>query len=282
MSALLPTVKISRPLRLVWCLGVASILTAMPAATRGQDGWKKGADRGNRFEAVIAEDAANPEWELLSFTAGRLRVPAASVLRVAFYLPQRMAAKGVSPFVLARELEDSHHYRMESKPTAATGGQWNVFGPWETAAVIDSVPDIRDNLGVVVLSQRSVATATDVLPAVLSVGGEPIDRTIATYRVVMRSSRTVSSLAYWLERIDQSVDVIVEKRLPGDFIRGEPIVIDLAAPPKEGRYRLATCATPLRQLPGGAHPPGGRCPDGDIERTYTFDHVARAVLPGAR
>jgi len=280
MNAPLPTVKISSPNRRVWCLGVvAAVLTMSPAAMRGQDGWKKGADRGNRFEAVIAEDAANPEWELLSFTAGRLRVPPSSVLRVAFYLPQRLAAKGVSPFVLARELEDSHHYRMESKPSAAVGGKWNVFGPWETAAVIDGIPDIRDNLGVVVLPQRSLATATDVLPAVLSVRDESIDRTIVTYRVVMRSSRTASSLAYWLERTDPpGVTVIVEKRLPGDFIRGEPIVLDLPAPEKEGRYRLAICATPLRQLPGDARTPGGRCPDRDIERTYTFDHVARAVL----
>jgi len=217
---------------------------------------------------------------LLSFTAGRIRILPSSVLRVAFYLPERYFTKGTQAFVLARELEDAHHYRMESKPTTGTAAGWNLFGPWETAAVIDSLPDIRNNLGVVVLPQRSVATATDVLPAVLSGKPGPIDRTIESYHVVMRSSRTASALSYWLERLDPAgATVLVERRLPGDFIRGEPIVIDLPAPPKEGRYRFAVCATPLRKLPEDRHASGGRCPPGDIERTYAFDHVARASLP---
>jgi hypothetical protein len=90
----------------------------------------------------------------------------------------------------------------------------------------------------------------------------------------MRSSRTAASLLYRLQRVDGTSAPLLERRLPGDFIRGEPIAIDLSAPAAEGRYRLTVCATPSRPQ-AEYHNTGGQCGDSDIERSYTFDHVAR-------
>ena len=267
---------------LVGAMRVLVCCMAAALAARAEDPWKTtGADRGNRYEAAIAEDAANPEWELLSFTTSRLKIPAASSLRVAFFLPARLAGSASTTFVLARELEDEHHYRMESKPAQWRSGAWNAFGPWKTADVIDGISGLRDNIGVVVVPQRGLATATDVVPAVVLSESGAVDRPIEGYRVVMRSSRTAASLLYRLQRLDAAAPPLLERRLPGDFIRGEPIAFDLAAPPAEGRYRLTVCATPARPLPE-YHNPGGQCADSDIERSYAFDHVGRLQVDAAR
>jgi hypothetical protein len=256
--------------------GLAAALGA-----KAQNGWKtSAADRGNRFEAVIAEDAANPEWELLSFTASRPKIAAASSLRVAFFLPARLADSIPTTFVLARELEDEHHYRMESKPERWRTGAWNTFGPWKTADVIDGISGLRNNIGVIVVPQRSLATVTDVVPAAVLSEAGAVDRPVDSYHVVMRSSRTASSMSYRLQPVDGSGPPLVERRLPGDFIRGEPIAIDLAAPAAEGRYRLTICATPSRPQPGYRNA-AGQCGDADIERSYTFDHIARLKVDAA-
>lgn len=263
-------------------IGVVVGSLALALAARAEDAWKTtAADRGNRYEAAIAEDAANPEWELLSFTASRLKIPAASSLRVVFFLPARLADSIPTTFVLARELEDEHHYRMESKPAQWRTGAWNSFGPWKTADVIDGISGLRDNLGVLVVPQRSLATATDVVPAVVLSESGAVDQTIEGYHIVMRSSRTAASVLYRLQRLDATTPPLVERRMPGDFIRGEPIAIDLTAPAVEGRYRLTICATPARPLPE-YHNPGGQCADSDIERSYAFDHVARLHVDAAR
>ena len=132
------------------------------------------------------------------------------------------------------------------------------------------------------MPQRSLATVTDVVPAAVLSESGAVDRQVDSYHIVMRSSRTASSMVYRLQRVEGSGPPLVERRLAGDFIRGEPIVIDLAAPQLEGRYRLTICATPARPQPG-YHNTEGQCGEADIERSYGFDHVARlkvdAVAP---
>jgi hypothetical protein len=260
---------------------LALILAASVVAV-AQDGWKNTrTDRGNRYEGTIEEDAANPEWELLSFTVSRPRIAPSSALRVAFFLPARMAGAASTTVVLARELEDRHHYRMESKPGEWRPGTWNAFGPWKTADVVDGVAGLHDNIGVLVVPNRALATMTDVVPAAVLADAGAVDQAIEQYHVVMRSSRTASSLLYRLQRADAATAPLVERILPGDFIRGEPISLELPAPPAEGRYRLTICATPGRRLPEYRPATGGTCAEGDIERSYVFDHVGRVRLAAA-
>jgi len=264
--------------RLVSSPLTALLLLCAAAGAWLPQGWKSTVtDRDNRYEGFITEPSANPEWELLSFTATRPDIPAASVLRVAFYLPPSLAALAASTTVVARELEDLQHYRMESKPGAWRAG-WNVFGPWPTAAVIDARPGVRRNLGVVVYPEPARATATAVAPAIILVSPGAIDARITGYDAVMRSSRTVSAIVWRLDRIDGTSAVRVsEQRAPGDFIRQEPIHLEVKVPADEGRYRLLICATPRLTLPEQASATPN-CAENDVERQYMFHHVPTVKL----
>jgi len=242
--------------------------------------WKTAAtERDNRYEGFIAEPSGNLEWELLSFTAGRPPIPAGSAIRVAFYLPAQLAAFASSTTIVARELEDLEHYRMESKPRAWRQG-WNVFEPWKSADVIDQRPGVRGNLGVAVYPEPGRATATEVLPALMVVAPGAIDVPLTSYEAVMRSSRTVSAIVWRLDKIEGTSAVRVwEQRAPGDFIRQEPIRLDVKVPSTEGQYRLLVCATPRLMLPEQSTT-AANCSDNDIERHYTFHHVPRAKVGG--
>jgi hypothetical protein len=255
---------------------VASLLICAAAAWGGQD-WKTSTtERDNRYEGFIAEPSGNPEWELLSFAAGRPAIGAGTAIRVAFYLPAELAAFASSTVVMARELEDLEHYRMESKPRPWHQG-WNVFEPW-TSEVIDQRPGVRGNLGVAVYPEPRRATATDVMPAVLAVTPGAIEAAVDSYDVVMRSNRTIAALVWRLDRIEgTSLVRVTEQRLPGEFIRQEPIRLALKGPFAEGRYRLLVCATPRVVLPEQAGATAN-CADNDIERHYTFHHVPRASI----
>jgi len=255
------------------------LLCAIAGAWTTQ-GWKTTTtERDNRYEGYIAEPSANPEWELLSFTAGRPSIPAGSAIRVAFYLAPRLAAFASSTTVVARELEDLEHYRMESKPRAWREG-WNVFEPWKSADVIDRRPEVRGNLGVTVYPEPGRATATEVLPALMVLSPGAIDAPITSYEAVVRSSRTVSAIVWRLDRIEGASAVRVsEQRVPGDFIRQEPIHLDVKVPSTEGQYRLLICATPRLVLPEQSAATAN-CSDNDIERYYTFAHVPRAKVAG--
>lgn len=68
-------------------------------------------------------------------------------LKVRFYVPPEIPDPS-KVFVEAVELQDSFHYFMEAKPVKWKTGQWNVFAPWPTKDVIDSLPVHSDNLGV--------------------------------------------------------------------------------------------------------------------------------------
>ena len=260
---------------------VGVLLACAIAGARPQEGWKtKTTERDNRYEGFIAEPSANPEWELLSFTAGRPPVPAGGTIRVAFYLPPQLAAFTPSTTIVARELEDLEHYRMESKPRAWRQG-WNVFEPWSTSDVIDKRAGVRGNLGIAVYPEPGRATATELLPAVILVAPGAIDAPIASYEAVMRCSRTLSTILWRLDRIEGTSAVRVwERHVPGDFIRQEPIHLDAKVPPAEGRYRLLMCATPKVVLPEQLTRTAS-CADNDIERPYTFYHVPQAKVSGS-
>jgi hypothetical protein len=257
---------------------VAWLLVCAAAGARPQQNWKTAStDRDNRYEGFITEPSANPEWELLSFTAGRPSIPAGGVIRVAFYLPEPAVASSSSTTVVARELEDLNHYRMESKPRTWRQG-WNVFEPWKASDVIDTKPGLRDNLGVAVYPEAGRATATELLPALVIAAPGGIDTAITSYEAVMRSSRTVSAIVWRLARIEGTAVVPVwEQRAPGDFIRQEPIRLDVKVPAADGRYRLLVCATPRLALPEQSTATAN-CADKDIERLYTFHHVAHASI----
>jgi len=254
------------------------LLVCAVAGAWAQQGWKSTTtDRDNRYEGFITEPSANPEWELLSFTAARSNIPAGSALRVAFYLPRQLASFAQSTTVVARELEDLEHYRMESKPQAWRTG-WNVFEPWPTSAVIDRRPGVRANLGVAVYPEPARATATELLPALVVVAPGALDAPITTYEAVMRCSRTLSSIVWRLDRIEGTSPVAVwERRIPGDFIRQEPIHLDAKVPPSEGRYRLLVCATPRVTLPEQSRATAN-CAQNDIERQYAFYHVPQVKM----
>lgn len=256
------------------------LLVYAMAGSLTTQGWKTTTtERDNRYEGYIAEPSANPEWELLSFTAGRPPIPAGSAIRVAFYLPTRLAAFASSTTIVARELEDLEHYRMESKPRSWRQG-WNVFEPWKSADVIDQRAGVRSNLGVAVYPEPGRATATEVLPALMVVTPGVIDVPVTSYEAVMRSSRTVSAIVWRLDRIEGTAAVRVwEQRAPGDFIRQEPIHLDVKVPSTESEYRLLVCATPRLVLPEQSTATAN-CSDNDIERHYTFHHVPRAKVGG--
>jgi hypothetical protein len=96
----------------------------------------------------------------------------------------------------------------------------------------------------------------------------------------MRSSRTVSAIVWRLDEIEGTAAVRVwEQRLPGDFIRQEPIHLEVKVPSKEGQYRLLVCATPRLVLPEQSTAPAS-CSENDIERHYTFHHVPRVKVGG--
>ena len=234
--------------------------------------WVRSGDRRGR---------GDPEWELLSFTTSRLRSRPEQPSDQAFFLPARLAGSAATTFVSRGSSRTSIITAWSQSPPSGGAAPWNTFGPWKTADVIDGISGLRDNIGVVVVPQRGLATATDAVPAVLLSESGAVDRPIEGYRVVMRSSRTAASLLYRLQRLDAAAPPLLERRLPGDFIRGEPIAFDLTAPPAEGRYRLTVCATPARPLPE-YHNPGGQCADSDIERSYAFDHVGRLQVDAAR
>ena len=261
------------------CATVLGVLLACAiAGARPQDGWKtKATERDNRYEGFIAVPSANPDWELLSFTAARPAIPAAGAIRVAFYLPPELAAFTASTTIVARELEDLEHYRMESKPRAWRQG-WNVFEPWNTSDVIETRSGVRGNLGVAVYPEPGRTTATELLPALIVVSPGAIDVPIASYEAVMRCSRTLSSIVWRLDRIEGTSAVRVwEKRFPGDFIRKEPIHLEAKVPAVDGHYRLLVCATPKVVLPEQSTSTAN-CADNDIERSYMFHHVARATV----
>jgi hypothetical protein len=262
-------------------LGLLSVC-AIAAAWAGQDWKTKGTELDNRYEGFIREPSANPDWELLSFTTGRPPIPAGSTIRVAFYLPPQLAAFTSSTIVVAQELEDFEHYRMESKPRAWRQG-WNVFEPWKTSDVIDQRAGVRSNLGVAVYPEPGRATATEVLPAVMVAAPGPIDAAVTSYEAVMRSSRTVSAIVSRLDRIEgTSVVRVWEQRAPGEFIREEPIQLDVKVPSAQGRYRLLVCATPTRVLPEQQSAATANCAANDIERHYTFHHVPRVNVSGSQ
>jgi len=267
-------------MRLLSTFVAAGMLLICAVASAQPQGWKtKTTERDNRYEGFITEPSANPEWELLSFTAARSPIPAGSALRVAFYLPPQMASFGETTTVVARELEDLEHYRMESKPQAWRPG-WNIFEPWLTSTVIDRRPGVRGNLGVAVYPEPARATATELLPALLVVAPGAIDAPITKYEAVMRCSRTLSSIIWQLDRIEGTSLVNVWRRsIPGDFIRQEPIHLDANVPPSEGHYRLLVCATPRVTLPEQSTTPVN-CSKNDIERQYAFYHVPRVKVPG--
>jgi hypothetical protein len=103
---------------------------------------------------------------------------------------------------------------------------------------------------------------------------------VTAYDVIMKSSRTVRSVTWRLDRVEGTAVVPVPgrgERLEGDFIRGVPIELRIPAPPSSGTYRLAICATPRLKLKEHQRP-AGLCPKDDIERVYFFDHIPTVTV----
>jgi hypothetical protein len=215
--------------------------------------WEPTADRVNRYEGLVSVESANPEFELLSFTAGIESFPASAQLKVAFYLPQ------ASPVVvLAQELQEDKYYRMESKPAAWKAAEWNTFEPWETGVVIDAKHVSHDNIGVVVHLSPDLLASGPIAPAF-------VYHTTTTHRptqytVVIRTRSTMSRVTYTVSS-PGATEPAVSRTLEGDFIRDTPIALPIeTAQLHEGPAVLAiTCVPTSLSAP-------------KVERRYTFYH----------
>jgi hypothetical protein len=231
------------------------VVSLIAAGTQASGPWKWDAesDRVNRYEGLVSVESANPEFELLSFTGGVESFPAATQLKVDFFLPQNTPV-----LLLAQELQEDRYYRMEAKPGPWSPSAWNTFAPWDTATVIDPKNVAHDNIGVVVHLSADVFASGPIAPAF--VYHTATTRQTAKYRVVIRARSTMARVIYTVTTSGATAPV-VNRTLEGDFIRDTPIDLDIdTAKLNAGANVLAiTC------VPTSANAV-------KIERRYTFVH----------
>lgn len=208
----------------------------------------------NRYEGLIALQAANPDFELLSFTGGTERLEPAAPLQVGFYLWEPRPV-----LIRAQELRDDKYYRMVSKAGAWTAKAWNTFGPWPLADVIAPNQIPLDNIGVVVYLSDAPGQSGAIAPAFLY---QRSRQRTGHYRVVFRVLRTtLKEVQYSLRAVGAAAPVF-SRTAPGDFIRGTPVFLEVESAALEpGSYVLEiTC------VPASASATV-------IRRDFTFEHA---------
>ncbi len=215
--------------------------------------WDPAADHVNRYEGLVSVESANPDFELLSFTGAVEPFPAATSLKVAFYLPQNAPV-----LLLAQELQEDKYYRMEAKSAAWKASAWNTFEPWDTAAVIDPKQVPHDNIGVVVHLSADVFASGPIAPAFVYHSSSA--HQTSKYSVVIRTRSTMAKVVYTVTAAG-AAQPAVSATLDGDFIRGTPITLDIDA------TKLTTGSNVLAITCVPSSISAAR-----IERRYTFDH----------
>jgi hypothetical protein len=194
------------------------------AAQRGTIDWQPAQDLKNRYEGFIERPIASPigvTIDIVSFTSHRDVFDRDATLFVRFFLP-----RGTVPTVTARELRERRFYRMQSKPWSFRPGEWDMFGPWPSAAVLDgNVP--AGNLGVVVNLDGG---AYNLAPAQLSASATTAAQ-VTAYRLMLRPNR--GSLSKVVYEVDTIAGTTLSKRdsrtLEGEKPIGEPFPIDVDA-----------------------------------------------------
>jgi hypothetical protein len=126
-------------------------------------------DFGNRVEGKDVRKNALEELTLLAVHRGPVKFDKGTNLHVTFFVPPIAGFQQPRLLIEALELQDTgEHYSMRAKPS----NQWrsderNVFGPWPTKDVIDSLSVVPSNLGVLVWYKREESPAI-YLPAMVS------------------------------------------------------------------------------------------------------------------
>lgn len=90
----------------------------------------------NRMEGTAVELHGDEDITLLGIHRSFEQFPKNRILQVRFYLPD-IGAPSTKVFIAAREIIDTKHYLMQSKPSNWNKGSWNSFTPWPTKDVID-------------------------------------------------------------------------------------------------------------------------------------------------
>lgn len=128
----------------IWPIVICSIM--LLAADGGQPTELK--DFGNRLEGTTVRPNALEDFTFISVDRSIDQFPKNSTLSVRFFIPQLPKNQAKTIFLEARELQDSFHYFMKAKPFQCKEQDWNIFQPWPTSAVIDSLNLDASNLGV--------------------------------------------------------------------------------------------------------------------------------------
>ena len=145
-------------------------------------------DFANRVEGTNIRKNALNDLQLLAVHRGAAVYGSNANLHVRLFAPPEAGTL----FVEAWELQDLHHYYMKSKSSVRwTFGQWNVFEPWPTRNVIDTLPVPPTNLGVLATYQ-SAASSTVQLPA--SVYADTAPPTASIYTLFVRTGRDLQSV----------------------------------------------------------------------------------------
>jgi hypothetical protein len=125
---------------------LVSVAVSLGYALFAQDPTSGMKDFDNRREGTTIRQDALEDFTVLSVDRYVEPYKNNATLYVRFYFPSGLPA--ASAFVEALELQDSFHYFMQAKQVQWKTGDWNVFGPWPTSAVIDPLDIHSDNLSV--------------------------------------------------------------------------------------------------------------------------------------
>jgi hypothetical protein len=241
--------RLVRPVRFAVLSGC---LTALAHAPGGADDLLAFRDRGNRLEGHRRIEVSAPEFEALSFVRGSplKSRPATSVLELGFFLPQAARVH-----ITARELVAVTHYQMQAKQTDWKPG-WNVFGPWETSAVIEPLGVQLANIGALARLHADRPGSGELAALSFGRGGSATEWSRYEFQFSVKYDlRTVS---YTVERDDSGE--VVRTGVLDDIGGGAPVSIrfDLANA-RDGRHRLIVDCL-YRGRPGGP------------QRTFVFHH----------
>ena len=143
------------------------IFFSIEAYAQVSDSWKAINDRGNRYEGRIEIPVSNPDLELLSFVGFMQEFDRESILKVRFFLPLRSQV-----IIQAQELYPEKNYWMESKPGDWNVEEWNLFEPWPTKDVLDSLHIGSSNLGIIIRLNKKMSN--EIAPAFIYHSGLPV------------------------------------------------------------------------------------------------------------
>ena len=103
---------------------------------------------GNRCEGTTGRQNGLNDFTFLALHHHVDHFSKGATLHVGFFVPNLTPELLRTIFVEGLEIKDTFHYWMNSRPFDVTGGFYNVFEPWPTNVVIDTLPVGAENLGV--------------------------------------------------------------------------------------------------------------------------------------